>query len=409
METNEFDNIVNKILEEETRKLIKEQIEDSNRLIDSVKNFQSLSGLLDKITEIEQMGTDEIVISIQKVTPEELVDCCGGNSLGNVQTKLMQKLHHDLKENGFSDNYDIDINTFGDSNSLGLMIYITPNDDELSNETDVNEVTDNGELTNTFGQAMYEEEPSEVKDTNPNAEDDKEVILGDKEIDEKTLEKMNENTSKKKKITLSESEMAELLENIIKEAVESPNIPTSGGIPGIDVTKKQHKDSGKENSDALKAIEKKIKDYLSFDGNDDPESPNQIGQGEEKVSVPASDSQEEEIELERGRHMADLTYDSEPGERFKERAKLSLVGAAEMGNSSEYANVVNPDSKVGENIAKAAEKKKDDYKNEPIYAKEAVPVDEDGNKTVRPAVDDPAVDSNIKRMKQMTGYKEKTQ
>lgn len=444
MKTNEFDNIVNDILEEETRKLIKEQIEDSNRLIDYIKNFRSLSGLLDKVTGIENVGVDEIIININEVTPEELVDCCGGKSLGNVQTKLMQRLHHDLEENGFNGNYDIDIETQGNENSLELRIIINTNDDELSNEKDVNEVTDNGELTNTFGQAMYEEEPVEVKDTNPNAEDDKEVILGDKEIDEseekwiqkavdpnhegyctpmtkdtctpkrkalaKTFKKMNENTSGKKTITLNQSEMAKLLENIIKEAVESPNITVpANGVPGIDVTRKNHKDSGKENSDALKAVEEKIRNYLKFDGNDDPKSPNQIGQGEKRASVNATDSQDEEIEMNRGRNPADLTYDSEPGEEFTKRAKLSLIGAAEMGNSHEYANVVNPDSKVGENIAKAAEKRKDIRKDEPIYDKEAVPVKNDSKKSVRPAVDDPAVSSDIKRMKQMTGYKEKTQ
>lgn len=371
MKTNEFDNIVNDILEEETRKLIKEQVEQSNNLIDSIKKFQSLSGLLDKITGIENSGADRIVINLNGVTPEELVTCCGGDSLGNIQTKLMQSLHHDLDEHGFSGNYDIDIDTQGDSDSLSLTIRISPNDDEFSKEKDMNEVTDNGELTNTFGQAMYE--------------------------------------SNKKIITLNQEEMADLLTNIIKEAVESPNIPSSGGIPGIDVTEKSSKDSGKINSDALQAVEKKIKDLLNFDGNDNPESPNQIGQGDDKVSVNATDSQDEEIEMNRGRNPSDLTYDNEPGEEFKKRAKLSLVGASEMGNSPEYANVVNPKSKVGENVAKASEKRKEIRKDEPIYDKEAVPVKNDNKKSVRPAVDDPAVASNIKRMKQMTGYKKNTQ
>ena len=396
MKTKEFDTIIDGVLEEETRKLIEEQIEGTDQLVNSVKSFQSLSGLLEKIVEIKNNGTDTIVIGINGVTPEELVQCCGGDSLGKVQTNLMQGLHHDLKDNGFSGDYDIDINTQGDSGALNLMIQITPNDDEFSKETDMKEVTDNGELTNTFGQSMYEEEP---KDTNPDADPDKEVILGDKEVNEST----------KKTITLNQGEMGDLLGKIIKEAVESPNITVpANGIPGIDITKKNHSDSGKENNKALEAVEKKIKDYLSsIVGNDDPEFPNQIGQGEEKVSAPVTDSQDEEIEMNRGRNPADLTYDNEPGETFKKRAKLSLVGAAEMGNSQEYANVI--PSKVGENIAKAAEKRKDIRKDEPIYDKEAVPVKEDDKKPVRPAVDEPAVASDIKRMKQMTGYKEKTQ
>lgn len=505
MKTKEFDNIIDGILEEETRKLLQEQITDGDHLIDSVKNFQTLSGLVEKIRSIKSAGNDTIEIVIDGITPEELVECCGGDSLGKAQTNLMQGLHHDLEDNGFSGSHEIDVNTQGDENSLTLTIKISPDSDEFSQETEIDEVEDNGELTNTFGQALYEKEP---EDTNPTADEKKDLILGDeKEIDEsdkkwiqkafnkidkkgtegkctgdkfggpgcpegskqynmaKTLRKMNEST--KKTITLNQSEMAELLSNIIKEAVEenitehhkkdkasqiafickndktckkedleklSPeevekkylalekkmglkeqietpaNIAApSNGVPGLDVTKKVRKDSGKENEDALKAVEKKIKDYLSFEGNDDPKSPNQIGQGDKKVSVPASESQDVEIELNRGRNPADLTYDSEPGERFRERARLSLVGAAEMGNSPEYANVVNPDSKVGENVAKAAEKRKEARENEPIYDKEAVPVKESPNKPNRPRVDDPAVASDILRMKQMTGYKEKTQ
>ena len=501
MKTKEFDNIITGILEEETRKLLQEQINNEDSLIDSVKNFQTLSGLVEKITSIKG-ANNTIVIGIDGVTPEELVQCCGGDSLGKAQTNLMQGLLHDLDDNGFSGNYDVDINTQGDEGGLSLTIQISPNDDDLSNETEMSEVEDNGELTNTFGQALYEKG---AKVTNPTADDKKDLILGDeKEIDEsdekwiqkafnkidkkgtegkctgdkfggpgcpegskqynmaKTLRKMNEST--KKTITLDKGEMADLLSNIIKEAaqdnitehhkkdkasqisficknddtckkedleklsdeevekkylalekkmglkeqVESPNITIpANGIPGIDVTKKVTKDAGKENDAALKAVEKKIKDYLDFEGNDDPESPNQIGG--DKVSVTASDSQEEEIELNRGRNPADLTYDSEPGKTFREREKLSLVGAAEMGNSHEYANVVNPDSKVGENVAKVAEKRRQAREDEPIYDKEALPVKEDPKKPNRPAVDDPSIAGDIHRMKQITGYKENTQ
>ena len=470
MKTKDFDNIINKVLEEETRKLIMEQINDTDHLIDSIKTFQTLSGLVEKIVDVNRNGSD-LVIVIQGITPEELVDCCGGKSLGNAQTNLMQGLHHDLEDNGFDGNYDIDINTQGDENSLDLMIMISTNDDELSTEKNIDEVEDNGEVSNMFGQAMYEDE---AVDTNPEVEDKKDIILGskeedvdeqwqgavgalagdaiagevfagstvpaavqglaasaigdkitdtlnggDEEIDEtnekpKISKKMNENTSKKKTITLSESEMSQLLGKIIAEAVESPNIPIPAqGVPGIDVTKKNHKDSGMENKEALDAVEEKIRNYLKFDGNDDPEFPNPIGQGEEKVSVNATDSQDEEIEMNRGRNPADLTYDSEPGETFKKRSKLSLVGASEMGNAQTgkdgegLGNVI--PSKTGENIAKAAEKRKEIRKDESIYDKEAVPVKETPNKPNRPRVDDPAVADNIKRMKQMSNYKEKTQ
>lgn len=465
MEPKEFDNIINEALEDETRKIIEEQLDKTDKLIDAVKSFQSLSGMVEKIDGVESMGSG-IEISIKGITPEELVDCCGGESLGKAETNLMQSLHHDLDDNGIGGTYDIDINTDGDANSLDLFIKMSPNDDELSkeNETDMNEVTDNGELTNTFGQAMYEE----PKDTNPTAEDDKDMILGDeKEVDEQAQEasgamaaeedlsehhkkdkasrieficqnddsckkedleklsdeevekkylalekKMGMNESKKKVITLTEPEMEGLIEKIIREAEENPHlaVPTKG-VPGIDVTKKSRNDSGKENDEALKAVEKKIKDYLTFDGNDDPEFPEPIGKGEEKVATKNTDSENDVVDLNRGRTPADLTYDQEPGEQFKERAKMSLVGAAEMGNSSEYANAI--PSKVGDDMVKTAEKRKEARVDEPIYDKEAVPVDEDSDKKDRPGPESgnagDAVASEILRMKQMTNYKEKTQ
>lgn len=456
MKTKEFDDILNEALEQETRKMIEEQMTDTDHLIDSIKGFQSLSGLIDKISVISD---DPVVIRIEDLTPEELVRCCGGDSLGKAQTNLMQGLHHDLTENGFDEN-DVEIDTEGDENGLTLTIKISPNDDELSTENniDMEEQTDNGELRNTFGQSMYEEEP---KDTNPTKDDKKDIILGDTEMDEQEqtaagamaaeenvnehhkkdkasqiaficqnddnckkedLEKLSDEEvekkyvalekkmglqeSKKKTLRLTENEMRNLIEKIILEAkIESPNMSVpANGVPGLDVTNRVKKEAGKENADALKAVEEKIKKALSFDGNDDPEFPNQIGG--EKVSVNASDSQDAEIELNRGRNPADLTYDSDPGEKFKERSKLSLIGSAKMGNSQDYANVI--PSKTGENILKASEKRKEARENEPIYDKEAVPVKDTDDKITRPRVDD-AVADELYRMKQLKDYNKKTQ
>ena len=363
--------------------------------------------------------------------------------------------------------HDIDINTEGDEHALVLVIKITPNGDELSieKETDMDEQTDNGELTNSFGQPLYED----PKDTNPEADKKKDMILGDEaEIDEQDqtaagamaaeedinehhkkdkasqiefickndktctkedLEKLSDEEvekkynalekkmgmteSKKKVVTLTEGELGTLIEKIINEAgVELPSANVApGGVPGLDVTKKNHKDSGKENADALKAVEKKIRDYLSFDGNDDPEFPAPVGQGDQKVATQNTDSENDVVDLNRGRTPADLTYDQEPSEQFKERARLSLVGASEMGNSSEYANAI--PSKVGDDMVKTAEKRKEARVNEPIYDKEAVPVDEDADKKDRPGPESgnagDAVASEILRMKQMAGYEEKTQ
>jgi len=101
MKTKEFDKIIDNVLEEETKKLIMESIHESNgNLIDIIKRSQTLSGLVDKISAIKDSDTVTL-IKIEGVTPEELVKCCGGDSLGKAQTNLMQGLHHDLDESGY--------------------------------------------------------------------------------------------------------------------------------------------------------------------------------------------------------------------------------------------------------------------------------------------------------------------
>ena len=451
MKIKELDSVISEILMDETKKLIKEQIDGVDHLIDSVKSFQSLSGLVDKISEIEDAGSDGpvIFISIKGVTPEELVSCCGGDSLEHAQTNLMQGLHHDLEDNGFDGDFDIDVDTSGDENALHLVIRITPINDNTLGDTEMKEQT---------------------KDTNPTVDDKKDVILGglkpqeateqwqamageaiagealsgaelspvinkmatsalgskiadalggndEEEVDEedkkltKTYKKMAKTESTQKKtITLNKAEMANLLSNIISEAVVAPSggvLP--GGVPGLDVTKKAIKDSGKENDSALKAVQKKIKDYLSFKGNDNPEFPNQIGKGDEKVATQNTSEEDEVVNDNRGRGPQDLDYDNEPSKRFKDRIKLSLVGSSEMGNPSDAGNAIKTD--VGEKLHKNIEKRQENKSKEPIYPKEAVPVKTKPEKegVRKENANSPAVASEIMKMKQLSNYNEKTQ
>ena len=98
MKIAELDTMINQVLEQEAKKLIMEQISDTDHIIDAVKNLQTLSPLLGKISNIEDIGNGNfgILISVDNITPEELVNCCGGSSLGEAERNLMQGLHHDL-------------------------------------------------------------------------------------------------------------------------------------------------------------------------------------------------------------------------------------------------------------------------------------------------------------------------
>jgi len=449
MKIKELDSAINEILEQEAKKLIKEQINDVDHLIDSVKSFQSLSGLLDKVTEIEDAGIDDpvIFINVQNITPEELVDCCGGTSFQEALKNLMQGIHHDLEDNQVGNDMDVDIDAQGDENSLNLAIRISANKDKTLGDIDMKENTNESK-----------------KDTNPTVDKKKDIILGSKdicsecgkklteenaggvcdeckgkkeEIDEKAIKKWiqkainpkhkgyctpmtkktctprrkalakrfkkgieNNESTMKKVITLSEAEMAELLRKIIIEAA-GKNMDAT--------TEKAIKDSGTQNNDALRAVEKKIKDYLAFKGNDNPEFPNQIGQGEEKAARQNTEDQDEIVNDNRGRGPQDLDYDSdfidnngEPPKKFKERLKMSLIGDPKMGNSQDAVGVIK--TKTGENMVKNIERRQKNLRKEPIYPKEAVPVKTKGeNEPNRP------VNEEIKRMKQMASYNKKTQ
>jgi hypothetical protein len=187
-------------------------------------------------------------------------------------------------------------------------------------------------------------------------------------------------------IKLNESELISLIAKIVNES-----------FPGAEKYNSVHKDSGKENSDALSDVEQKIKNFLSFDDNDNPEFPNQIG-GEVKARR-ADEDEADEVALNRGGGLEDLAYDIEPSEETKERHKKALTGHTTMGNSHDAANVV--PSKLGEKMIKKVKRKKEAIEAAPMYGKDPQP------STI--VKESKMVSEEILRMKQMASYNKKTQ
>lgn len=199
---------------------------------------------------------------------------------------------------------------------------------------------------------------------------------------------MNES---KDKIRVSESELVNLIKKMVNEA-----------IPGLETQQKSHKESGSQNKEALSDVEKKIKDYLNFDGNNNPEFPNQIG-GEVKARR-ADDAESEEVADHRGGGLEDLIYDIDPSKEAQERHEMALKGDTKMGNSQDAANVI--PSKLGEKIIKKVKRKDKEEENMPMYNKDVQPTkhvneSEEASKKV--------VSEEIQRMKQMASYNKKTQ
>jgi hypothetical protein len=216
--------------------------------------------------------------------------------------------------------------------------------------------------------------------------------------------------SKKKKLRLKESELVSLITKMVNES-----------IPGLEAAKNSHKESGKENNAHLADVDKKMKDYLSFDGNDNPEFPKAIGKGD-KVARKNTPEQEDEIKKNFA-GLENLDYDIEPSEQFKKRLKMAIDGDKLMGNAptTEKTNVVpsngaklgeEPKDKDGNSIptpetAKKIEKqvknRAEDKKKRVLYAKEEVPVNESKGKFSN------ILEEEIKKMKDMVNYNKKTQ
>lgn len=132
-----------------------------------------------------------------------------------------------------------------------------------------------------------------------------------------------------KKVRLTETQLINMIADIVLESNDN--------VPGISITKRAQSQSKKENDSNATEVGKKIKNYLSFDGNDNPEFPKAIGKGDKKIFTP-SDKDVEEIKDNEGRGSQDLDYDIEPTKEFKERSKGSLEGDKKLGNSTDAVN-----------------------------------------------------------------------
>ena len=142
----------------------------------------------------------------------------------------------------------------------------------------------------------------------------------------------------------------------------SKTFVTEAKVPGLEVTNKAKSESDKVNKKAIKDMEKELSDY-------DKESKKETKDSTKPVKFNYnSDSEAEyhqEMEIMNGQEM--IQYDRTPSETYKKRAEDAIAGAAYMGNSPDWANVVVPgqggDPTFGKKLVKAikaSEKKRYD-------------------------------------------------
>lgn len=209
-------------------------------------------------------------------------------------------------------------------------------------------------------------------------------------------ESINETKKPKKVLRLTESQLVEMITKMVNESV-----------PGLKAVEDAHKVGDKETKEHMANVDKKIKDALSVEGNDNPEFPNAVGKGE-KMAVNNTDEMDEEMSMDRGEGPLDLDYDHEPSDSFKERVKKALEGDSTMGNA-DGGNTIPTDT--GKNLAATAEKRKKHKEEAPMYVKDVQPVNE-SKEEITETKEENTVDvlkEEIEKMKKLSSYNEKTQ
>lgn len=147
--------------------------------------------------------------------------------------------------------------------------------------------------------------------------------------------------SKKKKVTLSEEEMADLIQRLVMEQKTAK---------GLKDTERVLKDSKRVNDEAMSAVNKKMKEYVKIGSKEEytpdakhfPKGNGELGEMEKEAYTP-SDAVEEYIEqIARSGGMENLDYDAiKPDEEWIE---MNIMGDSKTGNSAEYANAVKTDA-----------------------------------------------------------------
>jgi hypothetical protein len=145
----------------------------------------------------------------------------------------------------------------------------------------------------------------------------------------------------KESITMTESEMIDLIEKIIKE----DKLKATTKPKGLATYEKAHKGSGKENNDYLQSVTKKMKDYLK-DGSKGEYSmePKMFpkGNGElakmDKMAYVPDEATKEYTDNFTAAGLENLVYDEiHPNEEW---ADSNIEGSSKTGNNPEWANAV---------------------------------------------------------------------
>ena len=223
----------------------------------------------------------------------------------------------------------------------------------------------------------------------------------------------------KESIKLTETEMIDLIERIVKEE----KLKATAKHKGLATYEKAHKGSGNENEDYLKSVTKKMKDYLKdgskgeYDTNPKifPKGNGELAKMDKKAYVP-SDAVKDYVDNFTAAGLENLDYDEiQPNEEW---VSDNIVGSSRTGNNPEWANTGESDVNEKRNKIRKdnylAKLKRKAYNKAPQPAVIDKSGDDKGTNilTKLESVEDKKqnkINEEFERMKNLISYNQKTQ
>lgn len=233
---------------------------------------------------------------------------------------------------------------------------------------------------------------------------------------EEDVYELNMNESTGERIKLKESEIIDIIENIILEE-KKKNKTTKVN----NATKSAQSRSKKENDDYIGSVVKKMKDYLKGGSKGEfemspkhfPKGNGELGEMGKKAYIPSS-AVEEYVENFTAAALENIVYDDiKPNEKWVED---NLVGSSRTGNNPKWANAV--ETEVGERRNKIRKDNLLGQIKKKAYNKSPQPVNDEAGENADKAskllmklesTESKKVINEINQMKSLINYNKKSQ